>query len=549
MLLLGFTRPVASIFTGWDNDANDVMTISLAVVAIYLIDFSINAVMAVDRALLVDTLPPSAQPAGNAWAACMIGVGSVIGFFAGNINLPNILPFLGTTQLEVLSVIVSLLLFSGHALTASSVKERILLKDDNSKARRKTFVQEMKDMWSAMVTLPPVIRKICIIQFFAWLAWFPILFYTTIYVGDIHKGAIFTSPNPPSSEQDRAGLDAEATRLGSRALFYSSLVSLLCNIALPHFASKVRESGRRTEQNGNGLLSSAISGQHCTERNQTRWQTLVKKVVSFQVPRRLQFHLASLWAFSHLVVAACMFATFLTSSVFGATFLVTVTGFSWAVSMWAPLSLLGEAILTEPAPTDVGSTIHLLDTRTRAVEDGERESFLPKSGDSSEDEDDEDKNERRHNQVLTSSTARVSCIDISSSIEGADGLGEPNEGDRGGGLSSKAGVILGIHNIFVVIPQFLVTGISAVIFAIFDPNRSGLPPHHGAAHGALVNGTVADAGEVPPMMTRTSLSHRQENSGSYSNSVVYLFRLGGVAAIVAWILCWRLARELKRRGL
>ena len=61
MLLLGFTRPVASVFTGWDNDSvrgpacsastplnlrvlqNDVLTMWLAVLSIYLIDFSINA--------------------------------------------------------------------------------------------------------------------------------------------------------------------------------------------------------------------------------------------------------------------------------------------------------------------------------------------------------------------------------------------------------------------------------------------------------------------------------------------------------------------------
>ena len=61
MLLLGFTRPVASIFTSWHTSAvrfpsdvgvfflslkvhqNDVLTISLAVLSIYLIDFAINA--------------------------------------------------------------------------------------------------------------------------------------------------------------------------------------------------------------------------------------------------------------------------------------------------------------------------------------------------------------------------------------------------------------------------------------------------------------------------------------------------------------------------
>jgi len=75
------------------------LTIWLAVLAIYLIDFSINAgqcishmgskaaelrlhtVQAVDRALLVDTIPPSDQAAGNAWAARMLGIGSVVGFF------------------------------------------------------------------------------------------------------------------------------------------------------------------------------------------------------------------------------------------------------------------------------------------------------------------------------------------------------------------------------------------------------------------------------------------------------------------------------------
>jgi hypothetical protein len=46
-----------------------------------MIDFSINAVMASDRALLVDVLDTEDQPAGNAWAGAMFAVGSVSGFF------------------------------------------------------------------------------------------------------------------------------------------------------------------------------------------------------------------------------------------------------------------------------------------------------------------------------------------------------------------------------------------------------------------------------------------------------------------------------------
>ena len=38
-------------------------------------------VQAVDRALLVDILPRAEQAKGNAWAAIMLGIGSVGGFF------------------------------------------------------------------------------------------------------------------------------------------------------------------------------------------------------------------------------------------------------------------------------------------------------------------------------------------------------------------------------------------------------------------------------------------------------------------------------------
>jgi solute carrier family 45 protein 1/2/4 len=49
----------------------------------------------------------------------------------------------------------------------------------------------------------------------------------------------------------------------------------------------------------------------------------------------------------------------------------------------------------------------------------------------------------------------------------------------------------GIHNIFAVIPQFLITGVAAIIFAIFEPNKSIL--HSGSAlPPPPMNGTTVD---------------------------------------------------------
>lgn len=76
IMLLGWAREISHLFGGENG-----LAIAIAVWAIYLIDFSINAVMSADRALVVDTLPPAAQEEGSAWAGRMFGFGSVAGFF------------------------------------------------------------------------------------------------------------------------------------------------------------------------------------------------------------------------------------------------------------------------------------------------------------------------------------------------------------------------------------------------------------------------------------------------------------------------------------
>ncbi|KAL0946318.1 hypothetical protein HGRIS_012558 [Hohenbuehelia grisea] len=560
MLLLGFTRPIASIFTGIGNSANDVLTIWLAVLSIYCIDFAINAVQAVDRALLVDTLPSSEQANGNAWGARMLAIGSVVGFYVGNIKLPSLFPFLGSTQLEVLSVIGSILLLGTHALTASSVKERRLLEKPSSGPRSSgssKFVQELKDIFTNMLTLPPVIRQICMVQFCAWIAWFPIMFYTTMYVGDIHKRNMASSLPPssaPNYQQAMDDLDAEATRLGTRALFYSSLLSLLSNFVLPFFVSEASPGVRGTSA-PNGLSLSGRKGRAAIQRC---LMGLFFKITSFKI------HLATLWALSHLIFALCMAGTFFAHDVASASFLITITGFPWAITQWAPFSLLAEAILTEPTSSgEDGASIRLADTRTRrmsgnsvqffdadAPRNAEREGFLAGRNRGEEDldehSDEEDRRrsieieERRRAFLMGNGRAHVSHIDVSAS---PDLDGDMDDGGRKnmGGLSAKAGIILGIHNVFVVIPQFLVTGLSSILFAIFDPEKSVL---HGSHKGNTNNSTVA---ALPAAAEAMILSADETSAAAGTDTIALIFRIGGVSAAMAFVLCWRLARDLKHR--
>ncbi|KAG5340407.1 hypothetical protein C0989_001731 [Termitomyces sp. Mn162] len=420
MLMLGFTRDFASAFTARGSKGNDSLTVSLAVLSIYLIDFSINAVMAMDRALLVDALPPAAQASGNAWAARMLGLGSVVGFLFGTIPLPKMFPFLGTTELEVLSVIVVVLLLGGHSLMAICVKERVLLTSAERPLgkRPNPFVREARALWSNLLTLPPVIRQ-------------------------IRMDSLVSNPLLYHNLQR----DTEATLLGTRALFYSSIIALVLNVVLPGFvatpATKARTNGQRQRANSR-------TGTVAVRRREGAREWL-------RIPEAIKVNLVTLWAFSHFVLAGCMFMTLFTDSVLGATTLISVTGFSWAITQWAPFSLLAEAILTTPDQTlNERNSILLADART-PVDDpeasGETAVFLynhhqhlREERDDESDLDD-DVPPRSEGGLFGNMYARVSRVAVD--LEGHDDDEEDCEdattgvgAEGSGGLSSKAGIIL-----------------------------------------------------------------------------------------------------------
>ena len=113
------------------------------------------------------------------------------------------------------------------------------------------------------------------LYFSAWLAWFPILFFTTLYVSDLYKRSL-----PPSAfEGNIEDIEAEGTRLGSRAQLLLSLLALATNFLAPFIV-----------QNGDSSPSPIRIGPP-----KRWWQRKV--------------HLATLWAISHLVFATCMFGT------------------------------------------------------------------------------------------------------------------------------------------------------------------------------------------------------------------------------------------------
>jgi hypothetical protein len=95
----------------------------IAVTAFYFLDFSLNAVQASCRALILDVPPLYQQETGNAWAGRMMHFGNVIGYFTGFLDLPEVFPILGNTQLKILCIIDSIVFILSLLITCVSVKE------------------------------------------------------------------------------------------------------------------------------------------------------------------------------------------------------------------------------------------------------------------------------------------------------------------------------------------------------------------------------------------------------------------------------------------
>lgn len=262
----------------------------------------------------------------------------------------------------------------------------------------------------------------------------------------------------------------------------------------------------------------------------------------------------------------------------GSTIIITVTGFSGAIGQWAPFSMvslilryvwfsqfisffrnqLGEAILTERIPQSESMAIRLVDTLSpRPAEDPEREFLVPGVDSDDEDDNEEEAKRLKKNGLLTHSGARVSISDLTEVDENDDGyevLDHGSSGRRGpdaGTLSSKAGIILvRTFSFFCLVFNPFCRAFTTSSLSFPNSSSQGLLPFSSPL-------PIPQSQDVlrPPrvVLSRTALFicfGMFLLSTTFFHKVYkrsFFFSLGGVASLLAFVLTWRLARELLHR--
>lgn len=409
LMVLGWCGDLVGLFVA-DEERKRQFTIALAVVDIYLLDFIINIVQSTCRSLIVDTLPIEKQQLGSAWASRLSGLGNILMYGVGALDLTKIFgpTFLGDTQFKKVCVIAALAIAGAQGTTCWAVKERVFVSNGKmEQSTRSTILSMAKDLLTTLRTLPPSISAICWVQFWSWIGWFPFLFYGSTWVGEIYLR--YDAPSDGSNDAL-----SDVGRVGSRALIVFSFVSFGLSIILPYLARDPSDEEKLP----------------FTPRPPRSLETVLDKVPSCNSWKPT---LPVAWLLANLTFTVTMIFAPLVRSVHFATILVALCGLPWAISSWASFALIGTEINRLSSSTSNPAAYARL-----APDDGV--------------------------ELAPASTLHIRHASTGSTSD-------PSTGSTSS-TGEMAGVYLGVLNIFTTLPQFVGTGISTLVFSILEPGKS-----------------------------------------------------------------------------
>ena len=402
------------------NESLNTFIIVFACIGIYILDFSIAIIQASSRALIVDVVPTDQQQVANAWAARMIGIFNLFGFWLGTLNLIEIFPFLGDSQFKVLTIIVAFLMILLTSFSIYLIKERNPQTDVTLINQRETnnnklnslgiksslndsvlnqLINFFKEIFISFKTIPNQVKIVCYAQLFAWIGYFPLLFYTTSYVGELflyNKG--YPNPNliPPELKDE---LLNESTRVGTYALLSNSIVSLIIVSFLPIILKKYSSNHDHSSM----FYSKSI----------------------------FKLNLRSLWIYSHVVFTLCTLSTFFIHTYQAAIIVFAFTGIPWGCAVWIPFSLISEEIS------------RIKDIKAIQIYYNQQIQNDPIIEDDA--------------PLMTEENSiycKQSLIDYYNNIE------------------YDSGILLALHNVFVSAPQMISSFMSSILFTIFHNKDS-----------------------------------------------------------------------------
>lgn len=247
-------------------------------------------------------------------------------------------------------MISSLALLITVGITSAAVTERIQLARFGEK--KKGFFARLfgvvVTLYQAVLTLPYRIRLIFCVQICSWYGWFLFLFYSSTWVGEVYTKYSLTSDTEMEGH-DQVG---DIARIGSLSLTLFSTVSLICSLLLPEILRRINPTQESESWPPSGiefLTNLPGTSLYRKLRRGVRFvfgpfQDRLKKVANGQSFLGT-IDLPLFWLVSQVLYALASFSMIYVRSAGQASVVVGIFGVCWAVTTWAPFSLLAEEVL------------------------------------------------------------------------------------------------------------------------------------------------------------------------------------------------------------
>ncbi|ODV59714.1 MFS general substrate transporter [Ascoidea rubescens DSM 1968] len=484
-------------------------TIPFASFGIYLLDFSIQFIQATSRALIIDNIPINQQNLANAYAARMIGSFNIFGYYLSSIELKKIYPLnlISNNQFKLLSfcsifilslftIVVTILIKEQnpkndflHNSNTNATTTTTTTTNNNNNNNNNSVSSQFKNFFKKLYLtikfkLSPQIKLINFVEFFAWIGYFPMLFYTTTYVGEIY---IFQYLNqrkndglPPLLDNSALSqLKEESVRKGSQALLVHSVSSLFIVIFLP-------------------LLVNS---------NLFNFNTIHTNILSFSFIKSPT--VKNFWIISHIIFIICMSSTFFIQNFYQIIIMYCFLGIPWGSALWAPFVLIGEE-LTRIKHYKTSLKQFILNNNNNDINDILNDQSTSYSSNYDNDNDNDNDNEiiNINTNINTNTNAN---INIQTNYS--------NKVFNFKKYEHEAGIILGIHNIFVAAPQAISSLLSSILFSFLaDDNNNNINKTYKKYYD--------DDGNV-----------------KFDSSLSWIFRFGGLTCLIALLLSLKLKND------
>ncbi|KAK2052708.1 hypothetical protein LY76DRAFT_650365 [Colletotrichum caudatum] len=296
----------------------------VAVVAVYLLNIAMQPIHISLRALLIDICSPQQQATASLWITRLSSSGSVLGTAFAFFTEPSF------KSLSAMCCAALFLLLGVHTIFAHKyyVEQREEMGQRGHVYNAwdlRSIASKMRQLVKKSTRLPEATRIVCRTQMWAWLAWFPVLFYMTTAVSDTYKRASVELGQPRATKAE-----AEVASAGCMLVFHSVV---LVTTVLMQCASGTRPSPRAAATSGASDEYTAL------ERN--------NKLQLLEDQNRKLFQVWSLALTSTAGALALSVLSVLGGTDRAAPLVLASLGVQFAISNWIPHGLIATDLAVE----------------------------------------------------------------------------------------------------------------------------------------------------------------------------------------------------------